>query len=81
MVEGACESALYHKQTATKVEFYAFSFRHGRAVPPSSRRKAEQGACESAPYHELTATKVELCAFSSTAARSCLTCGLGHLGV
>ena len=67
MVEGACESALYHKQTATKVELYAFSFRHGRAVPPSSRRKAEQGACESAPCHKQTDTKVELYAFSSTA--------------
>ena len=41
MVEGACESAPCHKQTATKVELYAFSSTANAEPPPGGRLNKE----------------------------------------
>ena len=43
MVEGAFESVLYHKQTATKVELYAFSSTANAEPPPGGSLNEEPG--------------------------------------
>ena len=53
MVEGACESVLYHKQTDTKVELYAFSSTANAEPPPG-------GSLNEEPARVLPATNKRL---------------------